>query len=96
MPSHSLQHRRMAVSASAVSLTSEGLQTPHGGSLVDLMTDDSRKASLVSSTTHSVDLTDRQACDVELLIVGFIVLRGCWLVDGRSDLLGGSRLWRDS
>lgn len=58
------------MAVSATTLTSEGLQVPHGGTLVDLMADDGMKGALISSTTHSVDLTHRQACDVELLIVG--------------------------
>eukprot|EP00210_Caulerpa_lentillifera_P004846 g4627.t1 len=62
--------RGMSVITSATALTSEGLQVPHGGKLVSLMADDKDKAALIASTTQSMDLSHRNACDVELLIVG--------------------------
>jgi len=52
----------MAVAAEAL----EGKQVPHGGTLVDLF-DKSADKSAVDMT---VELTDRQACDVELLCNG--------------------------
>ena len=64
----------MDVSVSAITSTSEGLQVPHGEVLVDLMAANEEKKSLIASTTHSIELTDRQACDVELLIVGWVDL----------------------
>jgi hypothetical protein len=47
------------------------LQTPHGGELVDLMAPASEHAALVAACTKSVELSDRNACDVELLTVGW-------------------------
>jgi sulfate adenylyltransferase len=51
---------------------SDGLIEPHGGKLVDRMvTDAAQKAALVAACGgKTVQLSDRGACDVELLIVG--------------------------
>merc|ERR1712166_494237 len=47
------------------------LQQPHGGSLVDLMvTDPSEASDLKHRCTKTVELTHRQACDVELIVGG--------------------------
>ena len=44
---------------------------PHGGELKNLMIDDdAEKESLASKANHTVELNDRQSCDVELLING--------------------------
>ncbi len=45
---------------------------PHGGVLVDLMvTDPKRKAELYAECQgRKIELSDRNACDVELLTVG--------------------------
>jgi sulfate adenylyltransferase len=55
------------------------LIAPHGGELVDLLVDDARAAELkgLSLEMPSWDLTDRQVCDLELLLNGsFSPLRG--------------------
>jgi sulfate adenylyltransferase len=55
------------------------LIAPHGGELVDLLVDDARAAELkgLSLELPSWDLTDRQVCDLELLLNGsFSPLRG--------------------
>ncbi len=55
------------------------LIAPHGGELVDLVVDDDRAAELkgLSLELPSWDLTDRQVCDLELLMNGsFSPLRG--------------------
>jgi sulfate adenylyltransferase len=51
---------------------SETLIAPHGGHLVDLFVDDERAAKirLESRSWPSIDLTDRQLCDLELLVTG--------------------------
>ena len=52
---------------------------PHGGALVDLLVGDERAAQLKNESKDwpSWDLTPRQVCDLELLIVGgFSPLRG--------------------
>src|SRR2546427_7097572 len=45
---------------------------PHGGTLVDLMVDESRAAALRDASREwpSWDLTPRQLCDLELLLSG--------------------------
>ena len=57
---------------------SEGLIAPHGGALVNLMLeDDGAKARAIASCTRALELSDRNACDVELLSAGgFSPLRG--------------------
>ena len=49
--------------------TAEG--APHGGKLVDLaVTDASVRAKLLAACTKTVELSERQSCDVELLVNG--------------------------
>lgn len=48
-----------------------GLQTPHGGDLKDLQLPADKHAAAIESCNKTVECTDRQACDVELLSVGF-------------------------
>ena len=43
-------------------------QVPHGGTLVDLFAED--KAAAKAGVSHTVELTDRQSCDVQLLCNG--------------------------
>ncbi len=55
------------------------LISPHGGKLVDLMTSGEREAEIKKASKHWVswDLTNRQLCDLELLINGgFSPLQG--------------------
>jgi sulfate adenylyltransferase len=55
------------------------LNSPHGGTLVDLLVDDDRRSELKEASRDWVswDLTPRQLCDIELLINGgFSPLRG--------------------
>lgn len=47
-----------------------GLIAPHGGKLVNLMVPEDQKAAVKASATKTMDLSDRNACDVELLCVG--------------------------
>jgi len=50
---------------------------PHGGELVNLMAPADAQAALIASCTKTVELSDRNACDVELLSVGgFSPLKG--------------------
>jgi sulfate adenylyltransferase len=56
-----------------------GLNTPHGGTLINLLVDAGRASSLreASRTWPSWDLTPRQLCDLELLLNGsFSPLQG--------------------
>jgi len=45
-------------------------QTPHGGTLIDLMLEEDAKEAAIAKTTSSVQLTPRQLCDVELICNG--------------------------
>ena len=55
---------------SAATATERKLQAPHGGKLVDLMAEGSEKEQAVAACTKQLELSDRNACDVELLCVG--------------------------
>jgi len=60
-----------------MSATATGLIAPHGGSLVDLMVSAAESEAVKASATKVVECSDRNACDVELLVVGgFSPLRG--------------------
>ncbi len=50
--------------------TDSGLISAWGGELVNLMVPINEKEKIESSTTKSLECSDRNACDVELLIVG--------------------------
>ncbi|RZO12696.1 MULTISPECIES: sulfate adenylyltransferase [unclassified Synechococcus] len=43
---------------------------PYGGTLVDLMVSDAEQAAVKASATKTLECSDRNACDVELLVVG--------------------------
>ena len=66
----------MTASASA-SAQRSGVIAPYGGTLVDLMVPSAEQAALKASATKTLECSDRNACDVELLVVGgFSPLRG--------------------
>jgi sulfate adenylyltransferase len=66
----------MSTAHPAASRTS-GLIAPHGGTLVDLMTPADQRDSVRAAVDRVVPCSDRNACDVELLVVGgFSPLRG--------------------
>jgi len=56
------------VSSSLQQLAMAAKQQPHGGKLVDLFAAD--KAAVEASATKTIDITERQSCDVELLCNG--------------------------
>ena len=63
----------------ATAVAAEALQVPHGpaGELVDLMAPEAEVAELVASCGATIECSDRNACDVELLAVGgFSPLKG--------------------
>jgi len=67
------QSLRLAAHAPKQSVLTRALSAypPHGGSLVNLMvTDTSERTALTAGKTRTVELNDRQSCDVELLING--------------------------
>merc|ERR1719182_53700 len=45
-------------------------QVPHGGKLVDLFVAEGDKAAVAASATKTVEITERQSCDVQLLCNG--------------------------
>ena len=66
----------MTASASA-SAKRSGVIAPYGGTLVDLMVPSADQPALKASATKTLECSDRNACDVELLVVGgFSPLRG--------------------
>ena len=65
---------------------------PHGGSLVDLMVPAERRSQLVASAGRRVECSDRNACDVELLVVGaFSPLRGFMHREDYEAVVAGFR-----
>lgn len=50
--------------------TETALQTPHGNKLINLMLPEDKKQAAIDSCTQSLECSDRNACDVELLTVG--------------------------
>jgi sulfate adenylyltransferase len=71
------------------------LTAPHGGSLVDLLVDEERAEELRGQSRDwpSWDLTDRQLCDIELLMNGgFSPLEGFMTQTDYQAVLDGIRL----
>ncbi len=58
------------MTASSLSSQRSGVIAPYGGTLVDLMVSATEHAALKASATTSIECSDRNACDVELLVVG--------------------------
>ena len=56
--------------AMTVSTASNGVIAPYGGTLVDLMVPAADQAAVKASATRTLECSDRNACDVELLVVG--------------------------
>merc|ERR1719253_327118 len=48
----------------------EAKQTPHGGKLIDLMVPAAEKDAVKATATKTIDITERQSCDIELLCNG--------------------------
>jgi sulfate adenylyltransferase len=60
-----------------MTIAAPGLIQPHGGSLVDLMVPPDQREAVRTGVDRVVACSDRNACDVELLVVGgFSPLRG--------------------
>ena len=58
------------MTSSPLSSQRSGVIAPYGGTLVDLMVSATEHAALKASATTSIECSDRNACDVELLVVG--------------------------
>ncbi len=65
------------MSISAAPSRSQGLIPAHGGTLVDLRVPAEQRDAVKAGVDHVIECSDRNACDVELLMVGgFSPLRG--------------------
>ena len=81
----------MTASASA-SAKRSGVIAPYGGTLVDLMVPSAEQPALKASATKSLECSDRNACDVELLVVGgFSPLRGFMHQEDYDAVVSGHR-----
>ncbi len=70
----------------------EGLIKPYGGKLVDLMVSNEEKEELKKSSFKLLDCSDRNACDIELLIIGaFSPLTGFMNEDNYNSVVKESR-----
>ena len=77
---------------SAALSSRSGLIEPHGGSLVDLMVPAEQHEALVAGADRVVECSDRNACDVELLVVGgFSPLRGFMHQDDYNAVVAENR-----
>ena len=69
-----------------------GLIAPHGGSLVDLMVAADQREAVRAGVDRVVECGDRNACDVELLVVGgFSPLRGFMHQEDYEAVVAGHR-----
>ncbi len=81
----------MTASASA-SAQRSGVIAPYGGTLVDLLVPSAEQAALKASATKTLECSDRNACDVELLVVGgFSPLRGFMHQEDYDAVVSGHR-----
>ena len=82
----------MTASASAPAQRS-GVIAPYGGTLVDLMVGEADRAAVKATATKTIECSDRNACDVELLCVGgFSPLRGFMHQEDYDAVVSGHRL----
>jgi sulfate adenylyltransferase len=71
---------------------SAGLIAPHGGSLVNLAVPAAERESLLAGVSRRIECSDRNACDVELLVVGgFSPLRGFMHQQDYDAVVAGHR-----
>ncbi len=69
-----------------------GLIAPHGGTLVDLMVPAADREAVKARATRRLECSDRNACDVELLVVGgFSPLRGFMHQEDYDAVVAGNR-----
>ena len=82
----------MTASASAPAQRS-GVIAPYGGTLVDLMVAEADRAAVKATATKTIECSDRNACDVELLCVGgFSPLHGFMHQEDYDAVVSGHRL----
>ena len=58
------------VASQSSSTTNSGVISPYGGTLVDLMVPTEEQPAIKKNITKTLECSDRNACDIELLIVG--------------------------
>ena len=69
-----------------------GVIAPYGGTLVDLMLPAEDQAAAKAAATKTLECSDRNACDVELLVVGgFSPLRGFMHQEDYDAVVAGHR-----
>jgi sulfate adenylyltransferase len=79
-------------SAAPASTSSAGLIAPHGGSLVNLMVAAGEREAVKAGVSRRIECSDRNACDVELLVVGgFSPLRGFMHQEDYDAVVAGHR-----
>ena len=82
-----------AMTASSTAAQHSGVIAPYGGTLVNLMVAEADRGAVKASATTSLECSDRNACDVELLCVGgFSPLRGFMHQEDYDAVVGGHRL----
>ena len=82
----------MSASASAP-VQRSGVIAPYGGTLVDLMVAEADRAAVKATATKTIECSDRNACDVELLCVGgFSPLLGFMHQEDYDAVVSGHRL----
>ena len=70
-----------------------GLQVPHGGKLVDLMDAGKKEALIKECEGRVIECSDRNACDIELLVVGgFSPLEGFMNEEDYTSVVEDMRL----
>ena len=80
------------MTASSSSSQRSGVIAPYGGTLVDFMVSATEQAALKASATTSIECSDRNACDVELLVVGgFSPERGFMHQSDYDSVVAGHR-----
>ena len=81
------------MTASSTAAQHSGVIAPYGGTLVNLMVAEADRGAVKASATTSLECSDRNACDVELLCVGgFSPLRGFMHQEDYDAVVGGHRL----
>ena len=82
----------ISTTGSTLDPSSTALIAPHGGSLVDLMVPDAEREAVRASAGRRVECSHRNACDVELLVVGgFSPLLGFMHQEDYDAVVAGHR-----